>query len=300
MPEPRANAARSAGAAGDVDLAVVGPMARSAGDLGLLLDVIAGPERLRQPPIGWRSPPSRRDELKSFRVLVLDSHPLVPTAAAVRGAVERLAERLAKAGVKVARSSPLLPDLAVAARIYVQLLSRSCGRHPMERYRRVQELAAALPADDTSLAATRLRAIVLSHRDWVAASRVRIGIAQHWRELFREWDVVLCPAMPTPAFPHDHTPQQSAALQIDDKEYPYEDQVVWAGVATLPGLPATAVPIDRSDRACPSACRSSAHIWRTARRSPSPGSRARVRRIRASAGVRGLIPAPQDLLTRER
>jgi amidase len=236
----------------DTDLAVVGPMARSAGDLSLLLDVIAGPDAPVATAYRMALPPSRHDDFKSFRVLVLDSHPLAPTADSVRAAVERLGERLAKAGVKVARSSPLLPDMATAARIYVQLLtSFFAADMPIERYRRVQEIAAALPADDTSIAATRVRAIVLSHRDWVAASRVRLGIAQRWREVFREWDLVVCPTMPTPAFPHDHTPQPSRRIQIDDKDYPYDDQVVWPGVATLPGLPATAVPIERTDTGLP-------------------------------------------------
>jgi amidase len=142
--------------------------------------------------------------------------------------------------------------MATAARVYVQLLtSFFAADMPIERYRRVQEIAAALPADDTSIAATRLRAIGLSHRDWIAASRIRLGIAQRWREVFREWDLVVCPAMPTPAFPHDHTPQPSRRIKIDDKDYPYDDQVVWPGVATLPGLPATAVPIERTDTGLP-------------------------------------------------
>jgi amidase len=92
---------------------------------------------------------------------------------------------------------------------------------------------------------------VLSHRDWVAADRIRMGLSQRWRELFRECDVVVCPVMPTPAFPHDHGPQQQRRIQIDDKDYAYEDQVVWPGVATLPGLPATAVPIERTDKGLP-------------------------------------------------
>jgi amidase len=236
----------------DVDLAVVGPMARSVADLSLLLDVIAGPDAPVATAYRLALPPSRREDLRSFRALVLDAHPLVPTSTAVRGAVERLAERLAKTGATVARSSPLLPDLATAARIYVQLLySFMTADVPMERYRRVQELAAALPADDTSLQATRLRSIVLSQRDWVAASRVRYGIAQRWRELFREWDVVVCPVMPTPAFAHDHSPQSSRRIQIDGKDTPYEDQVVWPGLATLPGLPATAMPLERSAEGLP-------------------------------------------------
>jgi amidase len=237
----------------DLDLAVVGPMARSARDLEVLLDVIAGPDEPMATGYRLALPPPRHDNLKGFRVLVIDTHPLLPTAASVRGAVERFAERLARTGARVARSSPLLPDMATAARIYVQLIFAFYAADvPIERYRRVQERAAALPANDTSLAAIRLRGLVMSHREWVTANRVRAGISQRWRELFRAWDVVVCPTMPTPAFPHDHTPDQSARrIRIDDSDHAYQDQLVWPGVATLPGLPATAVPLERTEAGLP-------------------------------------------------
>src|SRR5258707_15043699 len=38
---------------------------------------------------------------------------------------------------------------------------------------------------------------------------------------------------------------------IDGKEYPYFDQLVWPEIATTAGLPATAVPIDRSETGLP-------------------------------------------------
>lgn len=236
----------------EVDLGVVGPMGRSARDLELLLDVIAGPDEPMAIAYRLTLPPTRHDTLKDFRVLVLDSHPLLPTAASVRGAVERFAERLAKTGAKVARSSPLLPDMATAARIYAQLLASFLGADtPIDRYRRIQEVAAALPAEDSSMAATRLRGFVIGHREWVAANRVRARLSQRWREFFREWDVVVCPSMPTPAFPHDHTPELTRRIKIDDTECAYGDQVAWAGVATLPGLPATAVPVELTDTGLP-------------------------------------------------
>ena len=69
---------------------------------------------------------------------------------------------------------------------------------------------------------------------------------------FREWDVVLCPPMSTPAFPHDHRmPYSVRRIEIDGKEYPYFDQLVWPEIATTPGLPATAIPIDRSEPGLP-------------------------------------------------
>lgn len=72
-----------------------------------------------------------------------------------------------------------------------------------------------------------------------------------WLSLFQDFDVVLCPAMPTPAFPHDHTPQQTRQIDIDGKLVTYDDQIVWASLATLFGLPATAAPIDRSNSGLP-------------------------------------------------
>ena len=238
----------------DVDLGVVGPMARSAGDLGVALDVVAGPDD-QVNAIGYRLalPPPRHDELKSFRVLVLDTHPLVRTAGSVRAALERFAERLNKAGAKIARATPLVPDLAEAARVYTRLLSSVFGAFwPPDLYRQVEERARALAASDNSLAAWRTRGTVISHRDWIETDRVRAWLRQQWRELFKEWDVVVCPAMPTPAFSHDHNPDQRARrIDIDGTLYPYLDQVVWPGVATVVGLPATAVPIDKSETGLP-------------------------------------------------
>ena len=114
----------------DIDLAVVGPMARSARDLELLLDVIAGPDEPIATAYRLALPPPRRNALKDFRVLVLDDHPLLPTAASVRGAVERLADRLVRTGAKVARSSPLLPDMATAGTgLCTAPLLVLCGRY---------------------------------------------------------------------------------------------------------------------------------------------------------------------------
>lgn len=123
---------------------------------------------------------------------------------------------------------------------------------PKEQYELVQSAASMLSADNKSLVAERTRGVVLSHRDWMEADAARAGLQAKWRELFREWDVVLCPVMPTPAFPHDHSmPDYARRIDIDGKEYPYFDQLAWAEIASTPGLPATAAPIDHSDTGLP-------------------------------------------------
>jgi amidase len=135
------------------DLAVVGPMARTARDLTLLIDVMAGPDPLT---IGVahevRLPPARYGRLGDFRVLVLDEHPFIATGSAVRAGVERVADALVSNGARVERRSPLLPDLTESALLYTQLLfSGSTARFPVDADEQLRTRAARLSADDQSL-----------------------------------------------------------------------------------------------------------------------------------------------------
>ncbi|MDO8401670.1 MAG: amidase [Bradyrhizobium sp.] len=238
----------------DRDLAVIGPMARSAADLSLLLDVMAGPDPLDN-GVGYRLalPPSRHTALKDFRVLVIDSDPVLPSDKDVRGSIERLADNLAKSGVSIARHSPLLPDFADSSRLYMRMLMGFLGAFfPAEAIAGAQAGAAQLKADNTSLAAERLRGMTQSHRDWVLDDGARARLRAQWRELFRSFDAVICPIMPTPAYPHDHSPDQEVRrIRIDGTDHVYADQLAWPGIATLPGLPATAIPLGLSPQGLP-------------------------------------------------
>ncbi|MEU4707558.1 amidase [Nocardia salmonicida] len=238
----------------DLDLAVVGPMARTARDLTLLLDVMAGPDPLTLgKAYELTLPPARHERLDDFRVLVLDEHPLIGTGIAVRAGVNRVADALVDSGARVERHSALLPDLAEAAAIYMQLLFAGSGAGlPVEAYEQLRTQAAALSTYDLSLGATRLRGMAFTHRDWVEANNRRELHRHGWRELFAEFDAVVCPITPTPAFPHDHDPDLLGRhIDIDGVEYPYLDQLVWAGLATMPGLPATAIPTGLSPEGLP-------------------------------------------------
>ena len=236
----------------EIDLAVVGPMARSAGDLALALDVLAGPDDADAVAYQLALPATRHQDLKSFRVLVLDNHPMLPTTSVVRSALDRVAGHLEKLGSKVARQSPLIPDLNFVAKTFGQLLMAFIGADtPPDAYERSRAAAAKLPPDDSSMSATQLRSMVMSHRAWIWTDRIRAGVGHQWRQFFSEWDVLLCPVSPTPAFPHDHGDMNSRRLVVDGQAIPYGDQGLWSSLATLTGLPSTAMPIARSDEGLP-------------------------------------------------
>jgi len=242
-PQTPANPVRS-------DFAVIGPMARSAADLALEL---ASDELMDG--IGYKLalPPPRHDKLADFRVLVIDKHPLCPTAASVSAALDGLADRLAKLGCTVLRASPKMPDLARTTRNYVELLAAffSADTPPDDRLR-IEAAAQALSPDDLSISAARLRGATMSHPAWIRTNRIRGGLRAGWQALFEDVDVVLSPPMPTVAFPHDHSsPIRARELEVDGKKVPYGDQIAWAGIATSNWLPATTMPIGHDDSGLP-------------------------------------------------
>jgi len=235
------------------DMAVIGPTARSAADLALELAVLEGPDQ-ELDGIGYKLalPPPRHDRLADFRVLVIDKHPLCPTAASVSAALDGVADRLAKLGSTITRTSEKMPDLAQTTRVYVELLMAFFSANlPPAELLQIEAQARALRPDDLSLRATRLRGFAMTHPDWIHKSRIRAVLRARWQALFQNIDVVLCPPMPTVAFPHDHEPRPERLLNIDGKEVPYGDQIAWAAIATLNGFPATTMPIGHDPSGLP-------------------------------------------------
>jgi len=239
---------------GSIDLSVIGPMARYAADLQPLLDVLAGPDGLDD-GVAYRLelPPPRVRKLGELRVLALTRHPMTDAEACVTQALEALAGNLARAGAKVARTSEKLPDLAAMTRIYCRLLLATFfARWPDSAYANLRVAASRLRPDDASLYAERLRGATSSFRDWFADHVKRNAIRARWRAFFQDFDALICPVTPTPAFPHDHNPDQEArVLVVNGKPHPYGDSLLWSGLATLPGLPATVIPIGRSPEGLP-------------------------------------------------
>ena len=96
----------------DQDMGVLGPMTRSAADLSLLLDVMAGPDPL-EAGVAYKLalPPPRHGALEDFRVLVVDTHPILPPNSEVRESIGKLAGNLEKQAQRLrgkARCCPIL------------------------------------------------------------------------------------------------------------------------------------------------------------------------------------------------
>ena len=207
-------------------LAVVGPLARTAADLTLALDVLAGPDIPLSTGYRLALPASRHAKLADFRVLVLTSHPSAALDSEIRLALEGLAGNLEKLGAQVQRSNAALPDLAKQHEVYGALLGVA--------------MALRAPEKPTTTAA-----------EWIAMLDAQLVVRRQWAALFETVDVVLAPTFGQVAFPHVDQDQDSRTLAIDGAPTPYLAQLAWPGLATFPNLPATAVPIGQTKTGLP-------------------------------------------------
>ena len=92
----------------------------------------------------------------------------------------------------------------------------------------------------------------LTHKDWQKDNETRYRLIADYTKFFEDWDVILAPIAPTAAFTH-RTEEgfDQRTLTVDSEIIGYEKHLVWAGFATLPGLPASAVPLTRSSEGLP-------------------------------------------------
>ncbi len=233
------------GTLSEADIAVIGPMARSAEDLALALDILAGPDLDRATAWRLELPPARHAALREYRVAAWLDDPECPIDRDVLDAYQTAVGALRKAGVTVHESARPALNFAEAYRIYFSLLNAATSTAvKRERFVEIAQYAEQLPPDDQSASGNFARSVTQRHRDWLSVNEARERLRLSWANFFKDYDVLLCPIAPTAAIPHDHTePFLERVIQVNGATRSYWDQIAWAGVIGLAYLPATAAPI---------------------------------------------------------
>jgi amidase len=247
MVTQRGHVPPSPGSHSERDLNVIGPMARSARDLRLLLSVIEN---------GPLAPKAPSADLKETRIGLWLDDPLCPLDPEVRAVLEQFAGELAAAGAQV---EPIVcpVDMRQQLTAYQTLLGAVLGEDMPAKMLRQFEAIRRIPAlfgrlDDPFSMASLARAYTARHTEWMAADATRMRLRHEIGEAFSRFDVILAPIAPVAAFPHDKRPFQKRRLKTSDgKLIPYNTMLTWISLATALHLPATAVPAGRTPAGLP-------------------------------------------------
>jgi amidase len=231
------------GTLAEVDLGVMGPMARSAEDLDLLLGLQVGPSD--DDARAWKIelPQPRRKKLSEYRVAAWFDDDAFPVDPAVRTVLDSAARALRSAGAQVDDGAHPALRLADVFDTYYRLLAPVLTAGvPDDLFGAMAALASENP-DSTDRAMLWNRYGTETHRDWMAANEKREHYRAAYANFFSRYDVLLTPITPITAVAHDHSePMQSRIIRVGEQSRPYLDLLGWISPATCALLPATAAP----------------------------------------------------------
>jgi amidase len=158
-------------------------------------------------------------------------------------------------GLGVTVDEDARPDIDVRASddLYVAMLFATVSAGMPEEVLAVTE-AAGQGQDPAGYPARIAKAVRMTHHEFLALQERQLRLQAAWRRFFERYDLILCPVMPTVAFPHDHSgdhgpghiAQYSRTTLVDGAPVPYMNGLQWPGLATVANLPGTAIPTGRT------------------------------------------------------
>ncbi len=217
-------------------LSVDGPLTRTVRDAALALSVMSGPAA--EDDLTWPAPDddllaavTRSIDWSTLRIAVSEDLGWAPVEPVVRTAFRRAVDRLADDGAQVVEAMPQTPyptplwnDIALPEGFASEgPLLAEWGDRLAEGTREIVESGRNVSA-----------------ADYLDAQSRRTAYTQVWAEFFTDFDVLLTPSMPLPAFGVDVAgPEAIDGVPVDPF---FDDWCMLALPANLAGLPSTGVP----------------------------------------------------------
>jgi len=201
------------------DVNTFGPIARSARDLAMLLDVLVMPTPDLAPAVRIELP--RADDVRSLeglRVAAWIDEPTMPIESAMRSVLHRAVDAIEAAGAVVDR----------AARPAIDPATWIDGA-------RLIGAAVSVSDDDER---------PLTHQRWLRMHRERERRRAEWARFFESFDVVVCPVTTVVAFEHaQEGGWDTRSVPFDGGTIRYLELEAWPATVGAAYLPSTSVPV---------------------------------------------------------
>ena len=224
------------------DISVVGPLARSAADLEVALDIMAGPDPADGGATRAALPKCEKTSLKQFRIAVKLSDPNSEVDHDYADKLQGFVDALAKAGARVRDAEPAI-DTPRLHDVYVRLLRAATSSRTTDAEIAAWKKAIADGAKEPYLQ-QMVAGVTMGHREWLKLNNERHRMRLAFNAFFEDYDVLICPVAASAAQPHDQEGERwRRTITINNKRVPTTDQLFWAGYSGLVYLPSTIGPI---------------------------------------------------------
>jgi amidase len=228
-------------------LAAGGPMARTAEDLEAGLRILAGPEQPDSIAYSWRLPAPRHQSLRDFRIGYLIEDPAFPVSSEVKPCLESIVRTIGAAGARLRPGWPPGFPLREFTETYLFMLGAfSYSVSPPQEQERQRAQFTAAKNDPYAAGA------LSDFADWQVRNLRRLAFRAAWQRYFKDIDAFVLPALPVPAFPHDHTDIAKRTIATPEGPLAYLPALLgYMSLAVLTGCPATVAPAGRTKTGLP-------------------------------------------------
>jgi amidase len=235
------------------DISVAGPLARSAKDLTVMMKLLVGADGIQARGVSYHLPDLKQKSFRNFRVAVMLTAPESEVDQPVQDMIAALGKFLTRKVKKISYEARPAFTTLEAMDVYIALLRSATSRRQTDQdFANNRAIVAGLARDDESYYAKMTRAYVMSHRTWLMANERRHQMRLLWDQFFNDWDVMICPAAASAAFPHDQVGDRHQRLiEVNGKKVPTTDQLFWAGYSGCFYLPSTVAPLGLTPQGLP-------------------------------------------------
>jgi amidase len=214
----------------DADVNVFGPIARSADDLDLLIEVLASPVPELAPAWRVELPACEVESLDQLRIGVWFDASECPLDTEYRAMLGAAADALSDAGAKLDEGRPPV-DFAEQTGLFFHLVGA----------------AVSVSAPDEAA-----EVMAGSHRSWLRAAEQRAALQGVWAEWFEHYDLLLCPVLAVPPFAHVREGNiMDRTIEVDGELRRVGSLISWPGLIGVVGLPSAVAPIGRTAAGLP-------------------------------------------------
>jgi amidase len=233
------------GALAPMELPVVGPLARSAEDLKLALEIIGGPAGYEATAYKWSLPAPRKNRLQDYRIGYVIDDSFCPLDSTAKNVMVDAIDALRKKGANLTEGWPKGVDPNKSYDCYMFLIGGSLTLgYPEALIKQMSELAKTGNA--------YAKGATASHREYMQQTEQRFRAREVWQNYFKSFDAFLLPTAFVPAFEHNHQGEiETRKMPTTEGVRDYADLSKWISFPILTGCPATIAPVGRTKSGLP-------------------------------------------------